>query len=169
MTPEYYRTLYDYNAWANRRVLDACAGLTAEQFTKDLGSSFPTIRDTLTHIVWGQWLWLERWNGRSHGPERPWPEFADVASLRRECEKLDQDLVRYVAGLKGADLERVLDYKTSAGKPGSNPLWQMLSHLANHSTYHRGQVTTLLRQIGANAISTDLIAFFREVSARASA
>jgi len=169
MTPEYYRTLYEYNAWANRRMLDACAALTTEQLTREVGGSFSTLRETLTHIVWGEWLWLERWNGRSHGPERPWPEFADVASMRREFEKVDQDLLRFVAGLKGTDLERVYDYKTSAGKPYSNPLWQMLSHLANHSTYHRGQVTTLLRQLGADAIATDLILFFREMAARASA
>ncbi len=169
MTPEYYRTLYEYNAWANRRMLDACAELGSEPFTRQLGGSFSTLRETLTHIVWGEWLWLERWNGRSHGPERPWPEFADLASVQKEFEKVDQDLLRFVAGLKGADLERVLDYKTSAGKPSSNPLWQMLSHLANHSTYHRGQVTTLLRQLGAKAIATDLILFFREAAARASA
>lgn len=167
MTPEYYRTLYDYNAWANRRTLDACAGLTAEQFTKDLGSSFPSVRDTLTHIVWAEWLWLERWNGRSHGPEPPWPAFGGLADARREFEKVDTDLSRFVSGLKAADLERVHEYKNTAGKPGSNPMWEMLSHMANHSTYHRGQVTTLLRQLGANAISTDFIVYFRQRAALA--
>lgn len=169
MTPEYYRTLFGYNAWANRRTMEACAGLTAEQFTKEMGSSFPSVRETLTHIVWAEWLWLERWHGRSHGPEPPWPAFANVADVRREFEKVDGDLSGFVGGLKAADLERVHEYKNTAGKPNSSPMWEMLSHLANHSTYHRGQVTTLLRQLGSRPTATDLIAFYRERAAQASA
>ena len=65
MSPDDIRFLYDYNAWANRRSLDAAAALTVEQFTKPLGSSFSSVRDTLAHI-WGcEWLWLERFQGRS--------------------------------------------------------------------------------------------------------
>jgi len=59
------RTLYDYNAWANSRALEACSALTPEQFTRDLGSSFRSLRDTLAHIYGAEWVWLERWHGRT--------------------------------------------------------------------------------------------------------
>ena len=65
MTPEEIRTLFAYDAWANGRTLDACAALTPEQFTRDLGSSFRSVRDTLAHILGAQWIWLERFHGRS--------------------------------------------------------------------------------------------------------
>ena len=65
MTPEEMRTLYDYNAWANHRSLDAAANLTSEQFTKPMGSSFWSVRDTLAHICGAEWIWLERFQGRS--------------------------------------------------------------------------------------------------------
>ena len=64
MTPELTRTLFAYDAWANRRSLEACATLTPEQFTRDLGSSFPSVRDTLAHLVGAQFVWLERFHGR---------------------------------------------------------------------------------------------------------
>jgi uncharacterized damage-inducible protein DinB len=82
---------------------------------------------------------------------------------------MDRDLVDYVASLSADDLRRVLAYTTAAGTTQAQPLWQMLQHLANHSTYHRGQVATLLRQLGAKPIATDLIGFYRERAAKAGA
>ena len=64
MNVEDLRLLYDFNAWANRRTIEACASLTSEQFTRDLASSFRSVRDTLAHIYGAEWLWLERWHGR---------------------------------------------------------------------------------------------------------
>jgi uncharacterized damage-inducible protein DinB len=58
------RRLYDYNTWANHRTLESCAALTDEQFTRNLGSSFPSVRDTLVHLFQVEWIWLERWHGR---------------------------------------------------------------------------------------------------------
>src|ERR1700689_3822285 len=74
----------------------------------------------------------------------------------------DRNMVDFPASLNADDLHRIVQYKTVAGTAQAQPLWQMLQHVANHSTYHRGQVTTLLRQLGAKATSTDLIAFYRE-------
>jgi uncharacterized damage-inducible protein DinB len=70
------------------------------------------------------------------------------------------------AFLASAELDRVYDYKLMSGKAGSSPLWQMVAHVVNHATYHRGQVTTMLRQLGAvPPQSTDMITYFREVGA----
>jgi len=163
------RILFDYNSWANQRTLDSCAPLNQEQFTRDLSSSFRSLRDTLVHIVHAEWIWLERWHGRSPAAPPEGLNFPDLESVRRRFAEIDRGLVDYVASLTPADLQRVLHYKTMAGAPQAQPGWQMLQHLANHGTYHRGQAATMLRQLGAKAQSTDLINFYRERAAQASA
>lgn len=166
MTLDNVRTLYAYNSWANRRVLDACAPLTPEQFSRDLKSSFPSVCATLEHIMWAEWLWLERWLGRSHsGPLDE--KRGDLAAIRARWNQIEAGLQGFVRGLGAADLDRVVEYKNTKGHAFSNPMWQMLQHLVNHGTYHRGQVTTMLRQLGATPSTTDLIAFYREQAGRA--
>ena len=162
MTPEQARLIYDYNAWANRRMLDACDALGSEQFTRDLGSSFRSVRDTLPHIMGAEWLWLERWRGRSPTGLPAADKFPDLVSLRVHWADVERDLLQFVAGLAAADLVRQLEYRTTEGKQYSQPLWQMLQHLVNHGTYHRGQVTMMLRQLAVKPIATDLIVFYRE-------
>jgi uncharacterized damage-inducible protein DinB len=165
MTPEEIRILYAYNSWANHRVLDACVPLSTAQVTQDLHSSFPSLRDTLAHIMLAEWLWLERWQGRS--PAFPPSDFADLASIRNRWQTIEVDLTAFIHQLSAADLDRVVEYKNTKGHAFSNPMRQMLQHLVNHGTYHRGQITTMLRQLGATPLTTDLIAYYRERSGAA--
>lgn len=167
ITPEDIRTLFAYDAWANRRMLDACAALSPEQFTRDLGSSFQSVRDTMAHIHGAQWIWFERFHGRSHTSLPNGDPFPDVASLRSRWTQFESELLSYVNGLSAADLERSFDYKDMKGNSHRNLLWQTLQHLANHGTYHRGQVTTMFRQLGAKPVGTDMIGFYRERAAQA--
>ncbi|MGH9685054.1 MAG: DinB family protein [Candidatus Acidiferrales bacterium] len=168
MNVEDFRALYDYNSWANRRTLDSCATLSNEQLTRDLGSSFRSMRDTLVHILLVEWLWLERWHGRSPAIYPPSTDFPDLAAIKHRWLEVERDLLDYIASLTPEDLQRVVHHTTTAGVPQAQPLWQMLQHLANHGTYHRGQVTTMLRQSGAKPAATDLILFYRERAAAAS-
>ena len=161
MTPDEVRTLYAYNSWANHRALGASSALSAEQFTQNLQSSFPSVRDTLAHIMLAEWIWLERWQGRS--PAFPPSDgFPDLASIRTRWQKIETDLSAFVQKLFAADLDRIVEYKNTKGNAFSNPMGQMLQHVVNHGTYHRGQITTMLRQLGATPLTTDLIAFYRE-------
>lgn len=169
MNAEDIRLLYDYNSWANHRVLDACTALSDEQFTRDLHSSFPSVRDTLVHLFLVEWIWLERWHGRSPSAWTPAAEFPNLAAVRSRWEEIERDLTDYIASLNDEALSRVIRHKTTKGEPQSAPHWQMLQHLVNHQSYHRGQVTTMLRQLGAKASSTDLIFFYRERAAKATA
>jgi uncharacterized damage-inducible protein DinB len=169
MTPEDVRQLFDYNAWANQRSLDAAAQLSDEQFVKPLGSSFSSVRDTLVHICAGEWIWLERFHGNSHSGLPDPKEVQTVAALREHWRPQAARLLEFVNGLTQSDLDRMFEYKTISFGMYSNPLWQSLQHLANHGTYHRGQVATLVRQLGAKPILTDLMHFYRERSTAASA
>ena len=167
MTPEEIRVLYEYDAWANHRLLDAAAALTPAQFTRDLGSSFPSVRDTLAHIMFGQWIWLERWQGRTPTKLPSAEDFTDLASLRKRWAEIETDLQAFVRGLSAERIAAVSEYKTLTAGTFKSQLGHMLQHLANHGTYHRGQVTTLLRQLGAKSVSTDLSFFYRERGAAA--
>jgi len=169
MSPEEIRTLFDYNTWANHRSLEAASALTEEQFTRPLGSSFSSVRDTLAHICGGEWVWLERFHGRTPTVMPDTKQFATLAALREHWLPQEQDLLAFVRGLTQEDLDGVLEYKTMKFGIYRNPLFQALQHLANHGTYHRGQVTTLLRQLGAQPVLTDLMHFYRERAVAAGA
>ena len=162
MTPELTRQLFDYNHWANSRALEAAAQLTDEQFTKPLGSSFSSVRDTLVHICGGEVVWLERFQGRTPTTFPDASSAQTVASLREFWQPYADKLVAFANAVSQADLDRILEYKTFNFGVYKNPLWQSMQHLANHGTYHRGQVATMLRQLGAKPILTDLMHFYRE-------
>ncbi len=169
VTPELLRLLFQYNQWADGRMVEACSALTNEQFTRDLGSSFRSVRDTLVHLYGAEWVWNERIEGRSPTSLVAGAGFPDLASVRAKLEEMDSYYIDYVTRLTRQDLERVIHYKSFAGEEFSNPLWQTLHQLTNHASYHRGQITTLLRQLGAKPVTTDLIAFYRERAAAARA
>ena len=165
IAPEHIRPLFTYDSWANERTFNACAALTPEQFTRDLGSSFASVRDTLVHICRAQWIWLDRLRGHSPG-ELPEPDACpDLAAVRARWSDVERELLAFVNAASAADLDRVLEYRTPRGD-FRTPIWQILQQLVNHGTYHRGQITTMLRQLGARPVATDLIAFYRERAAQ---
>jgi uncharacterized damage-inducible protein DinB len=169
VTPELLSFLFQYNLWADRRTMDVCASLTNEQFGRSLGSSFGSVRDTLAHLYGAGWVWNERFEGRSPSSLPAGTTLTDLASVRSKLEEMDLYFIDYVSKLTRQDLERVIHYKSFAGSEFSNPLWQSLHQLTNHASYHRGQIVTLLRQLGVKPVSTDLIGFYRERAAAARA
>jgi uncharacterized damage-inducible protein DinB len=156
--------LFAYDRWANRRILDAVSRLAPEQFTRDLGSSHPSVQATLAHLLAANWIWLERWLGRSPGglPEAGW-DVDTFEALRAKWDEVEGVRHGFVEGLADADLERDLVYRNTRGDQFAQPLWQTLRHAVNHASYHRGQVVTMLRQLGAEAVSTDLVLFYRDL------
>ena len=159
------RLLVDYHYWARDRILDAVAPLTPEQFTRDMGNSFRSVRDTLTHMYFAEWAWHLRWIGQSPtAPLQP-DMFADAPSLRQAWQEHEGNMRAFLERTGDEGLPKVIEYKLISGQPGASILWQMLQHVVNHATYHRGQVTTMLKQLGAAPPkSTDLIVFYRERS-----
>jgi uncharacterized damage-inducible protein DinB len=156
------RTLLDYHYWARDRLLQAVDPLTPEEFTRNLGSSFKSIRDTVAHIYAAEWAWYQRWQGQPPAALLPADLFPDVAAVRSQWLELEGKVRGFVDGLGETGVRRVIDYTLLSGQAGTSPMWQMLQHVVNHASYHRGQVTTMLRQIGAApGKSMDLIAFYR--------
>ena len=156
------RTLVDYHYWARDRLLEAIAPLTADQLNRDLGSSFTSIRETVVHIYAAEWAWYSRWQGSSPTALLPGDRFPDVVAIRSAWAELEGKMRTFLDGLGEDGVARVFDYKLLSQQPGSSQFWQMLQHVVNHASYHRGQVTTMLRQIGAQpGKSMDMIAFYR--------
>jgi uncharacterized damage-inducible protein DinB len=151
--------LLEYHRWATNLTVGAAQALTPEQFMRDLGSSFPSVRDTLVHVFTADRAWL----GRLEGGTPPRANAADFAGLDSLLEVWEPVLTRWPTVVKSlGDAGRLIEYKSFAGDPFTNPLGQIVRHVVNHGTYHRGQVATMLRQLGAQAVSSDLIYFYRE-------
>lgn len=151
--------LLEYHHWATNLTVNAVKVLTPEQFTRDLGSSFPSVRDTLVHVFTADRAWL----GRLEGQSLPRANAADFATLDSLLEVWEPVLTRWPSVVESlGDSGRLIGYKSFAGDPFTNSIGQIVRHIVNHGTYHRGQVATILRQLGAQAVSSDLIYFYRE-------
>ena len=155
-------TLLDYTTWANGRTLDAAATLSPEAFLRDMRNSFPSVRDTLAHILAAEWVWLRRWQGESPAMLLGGSDFPTLASLKERFAAIDRERRLFVEALSEERLSQPLTYRDLAGKTHTLLLVHSLQHVVNHGTYHRGQVTTLLRQLGATPVSTDLSRFYLE-------
>lgn len=154
--------LYRYDDWATDRVLAAAATLSHEQLTRDVGGSFPSVLATLAHILHADWIWLSRWQGAS---PTGWPtewRVGDFATLRSHRQRVTHDRNAWLAGLREDDLDRRVHYRNTAGEPLGSRMHEMLRHVVNHASYHRGQVTSQLRAVGGQPVATDLIVWFRE-------
>jgi len=156
------RELYGYNSWANQRTLSAAARLDSQAFLRNLGSSFSSVRDTLAHILGAEWIWLERWQGRSPAALLSAADFPSMQSLQARWETVESDRTRFIDALAPARLQEEIAYINTRGQRWVYPLWRQMVHVVNHSTYHRGQITTLLRQLGGEAVATDLLVYYDE-------
>lgn len=158
---EELRDLFSYHHWANGRLLDATAALSADAFERDLGGSFGSIRATLAHILGADWVWLQRWLGAA---PRAFPEW-DLSThdlLRAKWGEVERAQRDFVDGLADEDIGRVIAYTMMSGAAFANPLGELCRHVVNHATYHRGQVVTMLRQLDVEPPHTDLIVYYRE-------
>jgi len=156
------RTLLEYHYWARDRMFEALEPLTADEVNRDMGNSFKSIRDTVTHLYAAEWAWYSRWRGTSPDKLLPADMFPDLAAVRLAWTDLEAKIRAYLEELGDANVTQVIEYKLLSGQPGASPFWQMLQHVVNHASYHRGQVTTMLRQLGAQpAKPLDMIAFYR--------
>lgn len=164
MTPDHVRQLYAYNRWANRRVLDSVAALGEGELTRDLASSFPSVRDTLVHMLSAEWIWLMRWKGASPAGMLDPREYPSPDALLARWGEVEREQAAFVDGLDSEALARRVRYTNTRGEQWEYPLGEMLVHVVNHASYHRGQVATMLRQLGRTPAPTDLLLFRDELA-----
>jgi uncharacterized damage-inducible protein DinB len=155
--------LIDYHYWARDRVLDAVSKITSDQFVLPLGNSFSSVRDTLGHLCNAERIWIARWKGETLPQSLTFERLPDVEALRKEWAELEREMRGQLAQVRPDTVERTIMYQDLRGQDQADPLLQIVQHVVNHGTYHRGQITTMLRQLNATTPkSMDLIAFYRE-------
>jgi uncharacterized damage-inducible protein DinB len=153
------RELYDYNAWANTRLLDTAAALTPAQLLAPGGASFDSVRDTLVHTMGVQWLYLERWNERAPLALPEAAAFADLAAIRARWAEIERDTQAFVAGVDEERLAAAFAYTNMQGETWTYPLWEQMIHQVNHATQHRSEAAVLLTQLGHSPGWLDLLYF----------
>lgn len=153
--------LFTYNYWARDCQLKVCQRLTEEQLLRGLGSSFDSVRDTLVHMMETEWIWLERW--RQHPPhaEGSSQPFPSVKTVSERWSAIEAEMRDYLARVTDEMLGKPLTYISDRGDTLSSELWRQMFHLINHQSYHRGQVATLLRQLGEQPPATDFLPGYR--------
>jgi uncharacterized damage-inducible protein DinB len=160
---------FEYNRWANARLLEAAASLTNDQFTRDLSSSFSSIRDTLAHLLGAEEVWLMRWKGLSPGSMLDPASFPDIRSLKVRWAEVEIDQWNFLSKISDESLEEMVEYQNFQNEVWEYPLWAMIYEMVNHATYHRGQVAAMMRQAGAQPTQLDFLVFVDMKQAEASA
>ena len=161
VTMDVVRFFDAYTRWADARMLEALESLPAGAWLREIGGSFGSIRNTATHLVSAQRVSLSRWQGIS--PAAMWApeEVPTPDTLRARWEDVARDRAAFLAEQTDATLAAEVRYTTTDGKTHATPLGEFFLHMANHSTYHRGQVATLLRMAGVKPPAVDLMVWLR--------
>jgi uncharacterized damage-inducible protein DinB len=160
------RRLFDYTEWANGLALSAAADLSAENLRRDFNISHGSIFGTLLHMAGAEWIWLERWHGRSPAKAEAWSRWTtdsctDLATLNERWRDIIDQRARLLAEVDEAVLAAEMPFNLLSGDPSSMSLVDQMQHVANHATMHRGQVVGMIRQLGLEPPSTDLLFYLR--------
>ncbi|MDQ0463157.1 putative damage-inducible protein DinB [Caulobacter ginsengisoli] len=161
MTPDLARLMATYNSWQNASLYDAAETLTPADRLADRGAFFGSIQGTLNHLLWGDQIWMSRFDGW----EKPAVSIAgsteicaDWSDLRAARIRVDAGIAAWAAGLTEERLAQDLTwFSGAAGRELTRPMWQLVAHLFNHQTHHRGQAHALLTAAGARPADTDLM------------
>jgi uncharacterized damage-inducible protein DinB len=154
------RLQLDYTAWASQRLMDAAAKLSHEELTRDFRTADKTVLDTLVHVYAADRIWLARVLAEPRTTFSG-PEDRDLTLLQTEWPALQQRWKLWLRDFSDGDVSRMIAYQDLKGRPYSQPVWQILLHLVNHGTHHRGQVAGFLRAMGQTPPPLDMIAYYR--------
>ena len=163
MDARYFRDLFDFNYWARDLVLEACSGLTAEEYARPNGFTYGSIRGILLHTLWAEALWLARWTAEPPVDDFREEDFATRDSMIRKWEVEERKLRAFLNGLDDRALERPVAYRSSrTGNHYEDPLWQLLTHVVNHGTQHRSEAAEALTMAGHSPGDLDVLDYYRE-------
>jgi uncharacterized damage-inducible protein DinB len=159
MTPPEALLHLRYSGWASRKLMDAARALPSGDLNKPLGVSHGSLLGTLGHVYWADRLWCTRTADPSLDPlsEATWE------LLEHDWPLIQQKWEDWAAALDGDALAQAISFTGLNGKPYQMPAWQIVLHVVNHATLHRGQAMAMLRQLGVKPPATDLIFYYREL------
>jgi uncharacterized damage-inducible protein DinB len=160
------KNLFDYTQWANGLAMEAAGNLSDENLRRDVSISHQSIFGTLTHMAGAEWIWLERWHGRSPAKAEAWSMWTtescgDLITLNERWHGVIDLRAQFISELDEDRLATELAFKLLSGDPSSMRLVDQMQHVANHATMHRGQIVGMIRQLGIDPPSTDLLFYLR--------
>ena len=160
----HFKMMATYNRWANVRLYDMSAALPDELYRKPVGIYFKSLHGTLNHLLTADRIWMSRLERQGGHPEKLNATIHDdFPSLRNARVAEDQRIVDFVDRLDDADFEKSWDYKTLNGTPQRQPVREILAHLFNHQTHHRGQAHAALTALGVSEPEPlDLLVMLRD-------
>jgi uncharacterized damage-inducible protein DinB len=166
MNREDIQRQFAYTEWANELAMSAAAKIPSEELCRNVGISHGSIFGTLLHMAGAEWIWLERWHGRSPAKAEAWALWTtdvcpDLPTLKHRWDQLAEQRAGFVAGLDEARLNEDLAFKLLSGDPSSMRLIDQMQHVVNHATMHRGQIVGMIRQLGIDPPATDLLFYLR--------
>ena len=156
--------LYDYNYWATKRLLQAVATLTDEEFTQSVAGSYGSVRNTMVHVLSAEWGWLDRCGGLRRGDRLKPEDYPTVASVVTTWTRVEEHMRSFLAALKDDDLARGVEF-AFGGPKQTLPVGDLLLHAAVHGAHHRGQVALLLRMLGKVPGDFDVLFYAGETRA----
>lgn len=162
MSKKYFTELSEYNIWANDRVCDWLGKISVEQWKQPLVSSFKSIYETILHVASAEKIWVERLQ-KNPGHELLSETFTgSKEDLLKTWKEISLSLKKLMEEMPEEQFQQKLLFKNTIGIEYHQPYYQLLAHVINHATYHRGQVVTMLRQVGFTEVnSTDITTYFR--------
>lgn len=151
--------LYEYNRWANARILGAAAEIGAAQFLAPTTFPHGSLRGTLVHTLFGEWIWRLRWQGVASNVRWKPEDFPTFASLKSRWLAEEILLMEYVDGLTEARLQAQFDYISTEGEAHRRVVWEAMAHLITHGMQHRCEAAAMLTAMGHSPGDIDLIVF----------
>ena len=155
-----------YTAWASRRLVDAASRLSADELKRDFQTADHSVLGTLVHVFAADRIWLARVTAAAAGPFVSEADYS-LAVLQKDWPALHEKWQQWAGGVTDESAQRVVSYKDTEGNPYQRVLWQLILHVVNHGTHHRGQVSGFLRTMGQTPPPLDLTAYYREHAAHA--
>lgn len=155
--------LYQYNQWANAKILNAAAPITPEQFAAPAAFPHGGLRGTLVHALFAEWIWRTRWEGASPTHRLKPEDFPTVPSLQSRWREEETQLMHFVDSVSDEELNSTFSYTNTAGQPFTRVLWQAMAHVVNHGTQHRAEAAAMLTDLGHSPGDLDMIYFLDEL------
>ena len=156
--------LYQYNTWSNAKILDAASRITPQQFLAPVPFPHGSLRGTLVHALFGEWVWRKRWEGIPQNPIWKPEGFPTFESLRSRWAEEESKLMNFVANLTEEKLSSIINYVSTEGFPHERVLWECMAHLVNHGTQHKTEAAAILTDFGHSPGDIDLIVYLNEGS-----
>ncbi len=156
------KSLYNYNYWANGRIVRTVEGISEAQINVDMHNGIGTMRMTLVHILNGERTWRMRWQGERPTSKLRQEDFPSLAALQARWREEEQKMRTFLATLHDDDMARVIHYSstTQLDKVNAWPLWQQLVHVVNHGTQHRSEIAMKLTEVNQSPGELGMSVFF---------